>query len=245
MNRELDWDGLFNVRDLGGLPLTDGAQTKFGCVVRSDHPSKATPETWEGIWHYGIRTVISFQTAGLKPDRHAQENPDLGMPDHLRIKALRLPVQDAADVDYMRAWADTGLWGTPLFFRDALVKWPSYYVDILNRIASANGGVLLHCVRGHDRTGIVVALLLSLVGVRPEAVIEDYMHDSVRFASKAPDAHKNVNDALESAGTNLEAAFSILNRPATLALLARAGLTDDTLSTLRKKLIDGGLSHSR
>jgi hypothetical protein len=238
VTRDLDWAGLSNARDLGGLPLANGARTKFGRVVRSDHPSKATSAGWEAIWNYGIRTIISLQTAGLQPDRNAQENPYLGLPDHLKVTALRLPVQDAADTEYMQAWADTGLWGTPLFFRDALAKWPGYYVEILNAIASTQGGVLLHCVRGHDRTGIVVALLLSLIGTRPEAVIDDYMHDSARFALAAPDAHQTVHEALKAAGATLEAEFSALNSTTVLERLMEAGLSAETIHALRKKLMD-------
>ena len=36
------------------------------------------------------------------------------------------------------------------------------------------GGVVVHCHGGKDRTGIVVALLLSLAGVPRETVVEDY-----------------------------------------------------------------------
>jgi protein-tyrosine phosphatase len=34
--------------------------------------------------------------------------------------------------------------------------------------------VLVHCMGGKDRTGLVVALLLTLVGVSPEQIAEDY-----------------------------------------------------------------------
>jgi len=36
------------------------------------------------------------------------------------------------------------------------------------------GGVLFHCVRGHDRTGIIALLLLTLAGVTLDDVIADY-----------------------------------------------------------------------
>ena len=236
--RELAWDGLVNVRDLGGLPVANGRRTKFHQVVRSDHPSRATLNGWEAIRGYGIRTVISFETINLSPERNAQENPPLCAPEFVAgIRHLRLPVQDASDREYMRAWADTGLWGTPLFFGDALQKWPDFYVDILNAIADAEGTVLLHCGRGHDRTGIVVALLLSLIGVPNEAVILDYMHDSVQFASAAPDAHANVHSALESAALTLEETFEVISSPDTVKSLRDAGLTQRTIETLRRKLI--------
>ena len=36
------------------------------------------------------------------------------------------------------------------------------------------GGVLYHCKRGYDRTGIIALLLLALVGVSPEDIVADY-----------------------------------------------------------------------
>ena len=38
----------------------------------------------------------------------------------------------------------------------------------------AEGAVVVHCHGGKDRTGIVVALLLSIAGVPRETIIEDY-----------------------------------------------------------------------
>ena len=34
--RNLDWQGCYNVRDLGGLPLADGGQTRWGSIIRAD-----------------------------------------------------------------------------------------------------------------------------------------------------------------------------------------------------------------
>ncbi len=70
---------------------------------------------------------------------------------------------------------------------DAPTMWPTHYawsyVDFLERyrdrfgqalaaIADADGPVVVHCVGGKDRTGLVSALLLRLAGVAP-AVIGD------------------------------------------------------------------------
>ena len=41
--RDLDWPGCTNVRDLGGLPTSDGGQTRRGRVLRSDMLYRLTP----------------------------------------------------------------------------------------------------------------------------------------------------------------------------------------------------------
>jgi protein tyrosine/serine phosphatase len=47
-------------------------------------------------------------------------------------------------------------------------------VAAVRTIASSEGPVLVHCAAGKDRTGVVVAVALSAVGVRPEAIVADY-----------------------------------------------------------------------
>jgi hypothetical protein len=44
----------------------------------------------------------------------------------------------------------------------------------------ASGTTLVHCAAGKDRTGVVVALALSLVGVRRDAVMADYLRSAER-----------------------------------------------------------------
>src|SRR4029077_9249540 len=49
------------------------------------------------------------------------------------------------------------------------------FAAVLNAIAQAPpGGVVVHCHAGKDRTGLVVALLLSVAGVERDAIIDDY-----------------------------------------------------------------------
>ena len=47
-------------------------------------------------------------------------------------------------------------------------------VAALRSVARSEGAALVHCAAGKDRTGVVVAVALRAVGVRPEAVIADY-----------------------------------------------------------------------
>ncbi|MGI8311230.1 tyrosine-protein phosphatase [Saccharopolyspora hattusasensis] len=46
MSRDLQWDGGYNVRDLGGLPAADGRRIRQGAVVRSASPAFLTESGW-------------------------------------------------------------------------------------------------------------------------------------------------------------------------------------------------------
>ena len=83
------------------------------------------------------------------------------------------------------------------------------------------GGVLFHCVGGRDRTGIVAIVLLSIAGVAPQLIAEDY----ARGAEQAPTHDPALGEFLAERGTSarelvVELAASLhLNRPALRARL--------------------------
>ncbi|MGX7680200.1 tyrosine-protein phosphatase [Jatrophihabitans sp. DSM 45814] len=51
---------------------------------------------------------------------------------------------------------------------------PESLVAALRAISEPDGATLIHCAAGKDRTGMVVAIALSLVGVNREAIVADY-----------------------------------------------------------------------
>ncbi|MFZ1546349.1 MAG: tyrosine-protein phosphatase, partial [Candidatus Nitrotoga sp.] len=163
LNRVLNWDGCNNVRDLGGLNVSNGYKTRWGAVVRSDHPAKLTAKGWSQLYEHGIRTIISLRTHGLVEEDYLDTTPRLA-----GITNIEAAIEDFTDAEFIKQWVETDLWCTPLYFRDALQRWPERHVAVIRAIAQAQpGGVLFHCKRGHDRTGIIALLVLALAGVSP------------------------------------------------------------------------------
>jgi protein-tyrosine phosphatase len=170
LNRVLTWDGCNNVRDLGGLNASNGYKTRWGAIVRSDHPAKLTTNGWSQLYAHGIRTIISLRTHGLVEEDYLDTTPQLS-----DIASIEVAIEDFTDTEFIKQWVDTDLWCTPLYYRDALKRWPERHVAAIRAIAQAQtGGVLFHCKRGHDRTGIIAILLLALAGVSPENIVADY-----------------------------------------------------------------------
>jgi protein-tyrosine phosphatase len=167
--RVLVWESCNNVRDLGGLHTSDGRTTRWGAIVRSDTPARLTAEGWSALYEYGIRTIITLRTHGM------QENElDFTLP-YPDLAAVQTPIEDITDKEFLNKWAATELWSTPLYYKDALQRWPEQHAAVISAVAQAQpGGVLFHCIRGHDRTGIIALLLLSLAGVTPDEIVADY-----------------------------------------------------------------------
>ena len=168
-NRQLRWDGCNNVRDLGGLSALNGRKTRWGALVRSDAPSRLTTAGWDALLAHGIRTIIALRTAGkTEPELDLAVLP-------AGVENISVSIEDLGDAEFLQQWAATELWCTPLYYQDALQRWPQRHAEVVDAFAQAQpGGVLIHCVRGQDRTGIITLLLLALVSVVTEDIVADY-----------------------------------------------------------------------
>jgi protein-tyrosine phosphatase len=200
VDRAVKLDGLANARDLGGLPLATGGVTLTGVFIRSESPDLVTSAGWKHLRERGVRTVIDLR-------RDDERKRDIGFrPAWATVRNVDLH-DDAMDD---RHW-DEGLVGTALHYLEFLREPP--IVAALSAIAAAEpGGVLLHCVGGRDRTGLVSAVLLVIAGVETEAVVEDYL-DTVRNAPAlaalqgVPNWEPNVDRLLAARGTSTEQSF--------------------------------------
>ena len=169
-NRILNWDGCNNVRDLGGMNTSNGGKTRWGAVVRGDHPAKLTAEGWSALYEHGVHTIISLHTYGLDETDYLDV-----VPQRSDIETVKVTIEDFTDSVFVEKWVNTDLWCTPLYYRDAISRWPQRHAEALKAIAQAKpGGVLFHCKRGYDRTGIISFLVLALAGASPDDIISDY-----------------------------------------------------------------------
>jgi hypothetical protein len=121
------------------------------------------------------------------------------------------------------------LWCTPLYYHDALSRWPERHAAAIAAVARARpGGVLVHCGRGHDRTGIITLLLLALAGVAPDDIAADY--------ELSPDPQRD--ELLARRHTTTRAVIlATLDSFDADAYLRAAGLGDDDLAAIRARLV--------
>ncbi|MGH3686871.1 MAG: tyrosine-protein phosphatase [Pseudonocardiaceae bacterium] len=235
-NRCLDWEGCYNVRDLGGLPTSDGRHTRWGAVVRSEAPDLLTADGWSALYDHGIRTIIDLRS----PDELKRDVA----PRAVSLPIARQPLDAAEDAEFWDRWATGTQFGTPLYYRPFLDRFPHRIAGVLGAIAHARpGGVLVHCAQGRDRTGLITLVLLTLLGVAAEEIATDYVLSTHRLTPLfdrlgQEDPGPVINDFLARMGTSArEVIISMVASLDVDAYLCAAGLVDADLAALRARLL--------
>jgi protein-tyrosine phosphatase len=222
------------VRDLGGLPTVDGSVTRFGAVVRSDNPGRLTAEGVKALREHGVRSVVDLRDP-IELERHGR-GPELG------LARFEVPVLDLSDDEFWARWR--GRYDVVGFYAETLERWASRWAEAVAAIGRAPaGGVLVHCQVGRDRTGMVCALALSLAGVPPEAIAEDYALSAERLQPLydewlAAERDPEVRSRLERENTSEAAAMlEVLSRLDVRQFLLEAGTAPEDLDAVRSRLV--------
>jgi protein-tyrosine phosphatase len=171
LSRDLIWDGVLNVRDLGGHPTKDGRETQFGRIVRADNVRRLSDEGWQALADYGIRTIVDLRT-----DQELDADPPAELPvDVVHVKFM----DDRPDVFQRADEASLAAPDLATATRDVyLIFLESFRANVARVIETVvdapAGGVVVHCAGGKDRTGLTVAILLRLAGVGVDEIAADY-----------------------------------------------------------------------
>lgn len=171
MERIITFTHLRNVRDLGGLATTDGRAIRPGLVYRSDGLHKLAgrhaAEDRERLAKLGVRTVIDL--------RHGWEIEQQGRAPHDAAPAWHhLSIEHRSYDQYHQSFEDVAR-----FFADRYVETAEDGREeiraVLDLVADPQSApVLYHCKGGKDRTGIITALILALLGVSEGDIVADY-----------------------------------------------------------------------
>lgn len=235
--RDLDWDGCYNVRDLGGLPTIDGRTTRWGALVRADAPSGLTDAGWRAVHDHGVTTIIDLM------EKHERLPDAAARPAGLT--EIHVPIDGTDDEEFWAPLRANGHWGTVLYYARFLDRFPDRIAAAVRAFADAPaGGVLLHCGRGRDRTGLVSMVLLSLAGVGVADIVEDYRASdgdravALRAALGMHDDTTGIEAIYLRAGTtSVDAIVDVVQSLDPVSSLLRAGLTDADLDRTRRRLV--------
>ncbi len=170
-------EGMFNVRDLGGLPAADGRVVAPGRLVRGDalHRARATAAELRA---HGVVRVLDL--------RDQRERDEEGALEADGIEVLHLPVLDPTFRWFDDDHDDPS---TLLAHRYQLIltSFPDRFaaavdatVEVVATADPSDAGraVAYHCAVGKDRTGLLTALLLGVLGSPDDVVVADYVRSA-------------------------------------------------------------------
>ena len=198
----IDFEGLPNTRDLGGLPAADGRRVRRGLLLRSGTLYFATAaDRRRLIEDYHLRAVVD-----LRGDDELAEYPD-GidlMPGvrYVHADALKGTVAGISQNAEARAQLEAARMNDDDPARFMEMVYPhillgesgiaAYRALVRCVLETTDGAVLWHCHFGRDRCGMGSMLVEVLLGVPTEAVEEDYLATN-RFNPDPADERTDAN----------------------------------------------------
>lgn len=227
----IEVDGLVNARDLGGRLRRDGGRTPDGVFFRSENLDRVSPAGWRRRHELGIRTILDLRQPGERAGTGARPG---------WVHTVEVDLDGREHTAFWSRYWDNGLVGTALYFTPHLMELPHRMAAVLDEIATApEGGVLVHCMGGRDRTGLVSMVLLAAAGVVEDEIVDDYL-ETVRNGAELArargrdDVEPRLEELCRRHGTTTEGAFRAAVDAFDFAgWSSRAGLSDGTARAIR------------
>ena len=168
-------EGINNIRDLGTTVVNKGRIKKYK-ILRSPCLNEITQKDVNILVNkYKLKTIIDLRT-----DWEVQDNPDV---DIFGINYIHMPVfrksapgiTHEKNVDEIEQAVDFAQMYAQMIQGDCLENVSEIIKTIIN-LSREEYAVLIHCTEGKDRTGLIIAILLLILGADKETVINDYMY---------------------------------------------------------------------
>jgi len=166
VERRVTVEGCLNFRDLGGYPTADGGTLRWRQLFRADGLHALSPR--------GVATLRDEIALGDIIDLRSSAELALdgrGLLEREPIRFHHLPLFDGGRAQRnptadIASLADL-YFGMIDFAREPIAK-------VITVLARTRDPAVFHCAAGKDRTGVISALLLSLLDVRDEVIVADY-----------------------------------------------------------------------
>ena len=230
------------------MPTRDGGETRFGAVVRADSVRQLSDDGWQALVQHGVRTVVD-----LRGHDEREDDP----PAELPVEVVHVPFFESSDEELheMAAELEAAVMAAPdvpTATRDVylifLERFRANIADAVRAVAHASaGGVVIHCVGGKDRTGLLSAFLLHLAGVADDEIAADYAlseerlrprHEAWFAAAESEEQLERLRRIAQTPAASMAGVFEELARRygGVDAYLRSAGVDDEELGLVRTRL---------
>jgi protein-tyrosine phosphatase len=228
--RLLHWDACLNARDLGGFPTRDGRTTRRHAVVRADNLCRLTRHGRLALLRHGVRMAIDLRDV----KEHPLEHDPFGREELAEIERVDIPQLTR---EFWRAWQGTmtGHEGDLLTLETCGETIATMFAAIA---AAPDGGIVVYCHAGKERTGLAAALLLDLAGVDRAIIAQEHSRSDEYLAplyaawidaQPDPERQQRLRHAL---------------RPQPEQMLLTLGALDELYGGIEQYLLESGLERA-
>lgn len=170
-------EGIHNLRDYGGYPAAEGGRVRSGMLFRSGQHMEASDRDLALIDALDIRTVIDLrgtsEREGFPCRRHpnfaaqvlAHDGETTNSPPHEGGGGPVVMTPEKARERMLAVY-------TRMPVNPAMI---AMFARYFNALDENDGGSLVHCFAGKDRTGMAVALLLHALGVHHDDILAEFL----------------------------------------------------------------------
>ena len=161
--------GAYNFRDLGGYPTADGGATRWKQLYRSDTLHDLTEKDLAALRQVGLHTIIDLRTAAelQTTGRGPLQGEDIA---YLHLSVIQEAISN--DPVVLPPLAELELASVYLRWLESS---PRAFIEALAALGRPeNYPAVFHCAAGKDRTGVLAALVLDIVGVKRKTIVADY-----------------------------------------------------------------------
>lgn len=170
--RVLPLSGGINFRDIGGYPTRDGRMTRWGRFYRAGSLADLTDDDVAYLERLGLRLICDLRT-GEEVAAHPDRLPPAAVHQHRPVTGRVSRLRRAVTLFRKRRRLQEVL--EEAYTHVMIAQNPDVVGAIFRQAADpANLPMVAHCTAGKDRTGVITALLLVMLGVPDEIVVADY-----------------------------------------------------------------------
>lgn len=219
-----------NMRDIGGYSTDNNRIVKPKKIIRSNFINDLDKEDIEEIKRMGFTTIIDLRSnEELKKKKGIfSENDDFKFKQIAINGNGRLPKSEDEIIDtYME-----------------MLEGKQQIKEIFEILSEVNDGVIYYCNAGKDRTGVVTALILKLLGVKDQDIVVDYIASGIFLEKELNDFAKEMNDneilkiitpktkTMSDLLNNIQKQYNSIEQ-----YLKSCGLSDEKIKKIKEKYI--------
>lgn len=167
--------GELNFRDVGGL-AAEGGTIRHGLLYRSEGPASFGDDHRSELAALGFKTVCDLRSGAERSEHPNDWSKTARLLDLDVIADIRAREHaSGASVERKAMMAESARATMHDNYRAMPGALLPYLPTVVDLLAGGDTPLLVHCTAGKDRTGVLVALLLTMLGVSRNEVERDYL----------------------------------------------------------------------